>query len=90
MAPEQIQVLANMDVCLTPDHVEFWPSDSTVFLRLINYGSYVDSPVNGFYEEDDEWFINTEVWHGLALKDLRPDQIQVCKVVQNWWKDEIN
>ena len=90
MTPKQIQILVNMDVCLTPDRVEFWPSDDTVFLRLVNYGSYVDSPVNGLYQEDDKWFVDTKNYHGLALSSLRPDQIQVCKVVQGWWKDDAN
>lgn len=85
MKLEHIQILANMDVCLTPDDTESCGPDA-VFLRLINYGPYVDTPVQGLYEEDDEWFIDTNVYDGIALKDLRTDQIQVCKVVQNWWK----
>lgn len=87
MTPEQAQRLANMDVCLTPDRMEFCNPDA-VFLRLIKKGPYVDSPVHGLYQEDNEWFIDTEVYRAVKLTDLHLDQIQVCKVVQNWWKDD--
>jgi hypothetical protein len=89
MTPEQIQKLANMDVCLSPDTETQWNPDA-VLLRLINYGSYVDTPVQGLYEEDDEWFIDTNVYDGIALSELRADQIQVCKVVERWWEDATN
>jgi hypothetical protein len=79
---EQIEKLANMDVELDPDS---GVKEGQVFLRLINYGSCVDSHVSGLYEEDGVWYIDTDAYAGVELNSLRPDQIQVCKVVNDWW-----
>jgi hypothetical protein len=89
MTPEQIQKLANMDVCLLPDTETQWNPDA-VFLRLVNYGPYLDTPVQGLYEEDGEWFIDTGTYKGVSLAGIEPSQIQVCKVVERWWEDATN